>query len=85
MASLVERVTQGGGQSTATARPCKKALREAVRQRYVAGAPCHHQASRQAHGDGAAPSVARRDGAGAPPCSRIYASASMIEEGASRT
>ena len=84
MASLVERVTlRVADKSTATARPCKKALREAM----PAGIICRrsmpsHQASRQAHGDGVtAPSIARGETARAPPCSRIYANASMIRRG----
>ena len=59
MASLVERVTSRVAEkSTATARPCKKALREAMPAGMLR--PPSHQASRQAHGDGVtAPSIAR--------------------------
>ena len=44
MASLVERVTlRVADKSTATARPCKKALREAMPAGIMLpGAPCHH-------------------------------------------
>ena len=60
MASLVERVTlRVADKSTATARPCKKALREAMPAGMPRSMPSH-QASRQAHGDGVtAPSIAR--------------------------
>ena len=85
MASLVERVTlRVADKSTATARPCKKALREAMPAGIMLpGAPCHHTGVTEAHGDGVNRTVdrARRDGAGAPPCSRIYANASMIRRG----
>ena len=79
MASLVERVTlRVADKSTATARPCKKALREAMPagmlHAITPGVTAGAWRRRYRTVD-----RARRDGS--PPCSRIYASASMIRRG----